>query len=102
MDALQLMQLVLQRCLMWVLAFLMIYCQRMTRFGRHLLLIFEALLQVFLPVQSVSLFCFQTVMMGFLMASAAVGRPEERSLSESEEQQSKPMTKKGDEAVNFS
>ena len=53
-------------------------------------------------MQSASLVCFQTVMMGLLMASAVVDRPEERSLLESEEQQSKPMTKKGDEAVNFS
>jgi uncharacterized membrane protein len=87
---------------MWVLAYLMIYCYRMTRFGRHLLLIFEALLQVCSPVQSASLVCFQTVMMGLLTASAVVDRPEERSLLESEEQQNKPMTKKGDEAVNFS
>jgi hypothetical protein len=74
----------------------------MTRFGRHLLLIFEALLQVCLPVQSASLVCFQTAKMGLLMASAVVGRPEERSLLELEEQQSKPMTKKGDEALIFS
>lgn len=40
--------------------------------------------------------------MGLLMASAVVGRPEERSLLELEEQQSKPMTKKGDEALIFS